>query len=185
MPLPSAQLPGGQGPSAFCTGREAAFGSSLRTRPCSLPGPGPICQSLPAVSSQSSSPTSFPSLFPTPPLGRIRSRKLIGRSQEREPKTPLRGDAASKYEPRTLGENRGWSPRNCSPTPRIPDAQVTQILLGPRFIQDPPDLERELFTIYGFSDHPTRLPFFARIHSHAPGTQKPCLNLKGNQPMAR
>lgn len=119
---------------------------------------------------------------PSPPPGRIQGRKLIGHNQEREPKTPLSEDAASRQCPRTLGGSMVRGPRNCSSSGGIPRAQVFRFLWSLSAIRPrPPAPEKRAIYNLWFSDHPSPPPFL-RPHSFAPKTQRPCLNLKREAP---
>lgn len=125
---------------------------------------GAFQQFLPSVPPLPLFPTLFP---PPPPPGRIQGKKLIGHSQEREPKTPLSGDAASEQCPRTLAG--AWSGVGAA-APRIgrnPLSSSIQIPLEPLFailLKPPstPDPGRK--TIYNlcFSDP----SFPASLSSH-------------------
>lgn len=130
-------------------------------------------------------PFSSPVSPRSPPPGRIQGRKLIGRSQKREHKTPLRGDAASKQYPKTLGGSKVWSPRNCSPNRGIPRAQAFRFPWGPRSAirpRHPAPASRGFYNLW-FSNHPSPPPFL-RTHSFAPRSQRPYLNQRGKQPPA-
>ena len=71
-----------------------------------------------------------------------------------------------------------WSPRSRSSSRWTPGAHVFRFhwSFSPKSARDPPG--RRAFNSLWFSDHPSRPPFL-RMHSFAPRTQGPCLNLKG------
>lgn len=144
---------------------------------------GAFQQFLPSVPPLPLFPTLFP---PPPPPGRIQGKKLIGHSQEREPKTPLSGDAASEQCPRTPAG--AWSGVRAA-APRIgrnPLSSSIQIPLEPLFailLRPPSTLDPGRKTIYNlcFSDHPSPPPFL-RTHSFAPRTQRPWVTPKREAP---
>lgn len=146
--------------------RQGSFlGSPAKSSSGPLLLPPAVRGRLPVVSSQASSPAPSPARSPTPPLGRIRGRQLIGRGPEREPKTLLRGDAASELSREPPGEKLGCSAGfdsrvEASLTPRHSNSTGA---LGAIHARRLPEAAGTL-TVHGLGDHSSRRPFFAHMH---------------------